>query len=137
MINSSEKQNFMGTILSLVFGFSTASADWNRELLATDLIPFLPLLFLGMIFPRSIGISMVGVQMGSILAALFSLVRLDLKAIAVSVGVFFGSMLLQHLITIFRPGASLSVGALAGFGIDTDRRRKYLLTQSKLGVDKQ
>jgi hypothetical protein len=105
----------MGTIFSLLFGFSIASAGWNGELLPSDLILFLPLLLLGMIFPRSIGISMVGVQIGSILAALFSLVRLDLLAIALSVGVFFGSMLVQHLITIFRPGASLSVGASTEF----------------------
>ena len=115
MFNLSERPNYMGTIFSLVFGFSIASAGWNGELISSDLILFLPVLALGMIFPRTIGISMVGVQIGSILAALFSLVRLDLLAIAVSVGVFLGSMLVQHLITIFRPGASLSVGASTYF----------------------
>ena len=115
MFNVTERPNFIGTIFSLVFGFSIASAGWNGELYASDLILFLPAIVLGMIFPRTIGISMVGVQIGSILAALFSLIRLDLLAIAVSVGIFLGSMLVQHLITIFRPGASLSVGASTEF----------------------
>lgn len=115
MFNLSERPNYTGTILSLIFGFSIASAGWSGELLFADLILFLPALVLGMIFPRTIGISMVGVQIGSILAALFSLVRLDLTSIFISVGVFVGSMLVQHLITIFRPGASLSVGASTYF----------------------
>ena len=58
---------------------------------------------------------MVGVQVGAILAALFSLIRLDIAAIVAAVGIFVGSMLLKHLITIFRPEASLSVGASTYF----------------------
>jgi hypothetical protein len=105
----------MGTILSLIFGFSVASAGWSGELVPADLVLFLPILIFGMIFPRTLGVSMIGVQVGAILATLFSLIRLDLLAIAVSVGVFFGSMLVQHLITIFRPAASRSVGGSTYF----------------------
>lgn len=115
MLNLHERPNYMGTIFSLVFGFSVASAGWNGELYASDLSLLLPVLLLGMVFPRTIGISMVGVQIGSILAALFSLLKLDLIGIAVSAVIFFGSTLIQHLITIFRPGASLSVGATTYF----------------------
>ncbi len=101
----------MGTILSLLFGLSVASDGWSGNLTSLDLVLFLPALIVGIIFPRTIGVSMVGVQVGSILAALFSLVRLNFSAIIVSIGIFFGSLLVQHLITIFRPGASSSVGA--------------------------
>ena len=115
MSRYSDRPIFMGTIFSLVFGFSIAGAGWNGELFPSDLFLFLPMLVMGMLFPRTIGISMVGVQVGAILSALFSLIRLDITAIAVSVGIFVGSMLVQHLITIFRPGASLSVGASTEF----------------------
>ena len=105
----------MGTILSLIFGFSVASSAWNGQLQVSDLSLFLFALLAGMIFPRTVGISMVGVQVGAILAALFSLIRTDLQAIFVSIGIFLGSMLVQHLLTIFRPSASLSVGASTEF----------------------
>jgi hypothetical protein len=101
----------LGTILSLIFGWGVASAGWNGQMYAEDLLAFIPVLALGFFFPRTIGTSMVGVQVGAVLALLFSLIRIDLVGMGLSVVIFVCAMLVQILLTIFRPNASASVDA--------------------------
>lgn len=107
----------MGFILSLILAWSLISTGWSGELSgwgAQDLPIFAFALGVGFFFPRTIGIGMTGLQVGTVITLIISLFRGDLSGVWVSCVIFGGAALVQILITVIRPGASASVGAFTG-----------------------
>ena len=107
----------MGFLLSLLLGFLVISMGWSGELSGwgfQDLPIFAFALAVGFFFPRTIGIGLTGLQVGSIVTLVVSLFRGDFSGVWVSCVIFAGAALVQILITVLRPGASASVGAFTG-----------------------
>ncbi len=107
----------MGFLLSLLLAWLVISTGWSGELAdlgATELSFFAFALAVGFFFPRTIGIGVTGLQVGSVVTLIISLFRGDLSGVWVSFVIFAGAALVQILITVLRPGASASVGAFTG-----------------------
>ena len=110
----------MGFLLSLLLGFLVISMGWSGELSGwgfQDLPIFAFALAVGFFFPRTIGIGLTGLQVGSIVTLVVSLFRGDFSGVWVSCVIFGGASIVQILITLLRPGASASVGAYVGTDI--------------------
>jgi hypothetical protein len=110
----------MGFLLSLLLGFLVITMGWSGELSGwgvQDIPIFAFALAVGFFFPRTIGIGLTGLQVGSIVTVIISLFRGDFSGVWVSCVIFGGASIVQILITLLRPGASASVGAYVGTDI--------------------
>ena len=98
---------FIGIFISLPIVFGALD-----ETISVVLVPtYLLYSFLGLIFPRTVGSSLVTVQIASAIGSLIGLLTWNLSSIAVCVAIFIVCFAGQHLIVRLRPMASMSVGA--------------------------
>jgi hypothetical protein len=97
----------LGIFISLPIVFGALD-----ESISVFLLPmYLLYSFLGLIFPRTVGTSLVTVQIASAIGSLIGLLTWNLSSIAVCIGIFIVCFAGQHLIVRLRPMASMSVGA--------------------------
>lgn len=98
---------FLGVFISLPIVFGALN-----ESISIILLPmYLLYSFLGIIFPRTVGTSLVTVQIASAIGSLIGLLNWNLSSIAVCIAIFIVCFAGQHLIVRLRPMASMSVGA--------------------------
>ena len=114
----------MGFLAGLFLAFLVASFAWDGDLSTfgvEGLLFFAFALAVGFVLPRSTGIAMTGLSAGSVIALIISIFKGDMSGVWISIVILGGSILVQNLIVILRPGASASVGAY----VSTDIWRRF------------